>query len=69
MKRLALATIRFYQKAVSPYFRGYCRHTPSCSEYAHEAIRRYGTAKGGWLALRRLARCRPLGSKGYDPVP
>ena len=46
-----------------------CRFTPSCSEYAREAVETYGAGRGGWLALRRLSRCRPFGKSGYDPVP
>ena len=69
MRKLALAAIRFYQVAMSPYSRGYCRHTPTCSHYAHEAISRHGVIRGVWLAARRLLRCRPLGTSGYDPVP
>lgn len=68
MRFLALALIRLYQLALSPFFRGACRHHPSCSAYAYEAIERHG-ARGAWLALKRLARCRPFGSHGYDPVP
>ncbi|MBI4544707.1 MAG: membrane protein insertion efficiency factor YidD [Gemmatimonadetes bacterium] len=64
-----LALIRFYRAAVSPALRPACRFTPSCSAYAEEAVRRYGALRGGWLAARRLLRCRPLGGKGYDPVP
>ena len=69
MRKLALASIGLYRMAISPYVRGYCRHTPSCSLYAHEAISRYGAIKGVGLAAKRLARCRPLGTRGYDPVP
>ncbi len=69
MRKMALAAIRLYQMAMSPYLAGYCRHTPTCSRYAHEAIATYGVAKGVWLAVRRLGRCRPLGTNGYDPVP
>ncbi len=70
MKRLLLALIRFYQRAISPCFPPRCRFTPSCSHYAYEAIQKYGVLKGGWLALRRLLRCHPF-YKGdyYDPVP
>lgn len=70
MKRVFLALIRFYQKYISPAFPPRCRYTPTCSQYAFEAIERYGALKGGWLALRRFLRCHPF-HKGdyYDPVP
>lgn len=68
MRFLALALIRLYQLTLSPYFRGACRHHPSCSEYAHEAVARHGM-RGLWMAMKRLLRCRPFGSHGYDPVP
>ena len=69
MRALALFLIRAYQRLISPVFRGHCRFTPSCSEYAHDAIERHGVLRGGWLAVLRLARCHPLGASGYDPVP
>jgi uncharacterized protein len=69
MRALALFLIRAYQRLLSPAFRGHCRFTPSCSEYAHNAVERYGILRGAWLAARRLARCHPLGASGYDPVP
>lgn len=69
MGKIALAAIRLYQMAVSPYWPGRCRHEPTCSYYAQEAIAKHGVRKGGWLAARRLGRCRPFGSNGYDPVP
>lgn len=69
MKRLLLAIIRGYQKAISPILPATCRYEPTCSHYAQQAIEKYGAAKGGWLALRRLARCTPWGGRGYDPVP
>ena len=70
MKRLMLALIRLYQRAISPYTPPSCRFTPTCSAYAAEAISKYGARKGGWLALRRLLKCHPF-YKGdhYDPVP
>lgn len=69
MRPIALFLIRAYQFLAPPAVRGACRHVPSCSNYAAEAITRHGTLRGGWLALRRLVRCHPLGSHGYDPVP
>ena len=69
MKRLALAAIRFYQRSVSPTRGPTCRFQPSCSHYGYEAIDRYGLVRGSWLTLRRLLRCHPLSSGGFDPVP
>lgn len=66
---LLLAAIRAYQLLLSPWLAGRCRHEPSCSVYAATAIRRFGPLHGGWLALKRLARCQPWGTAGYDPVP
>lgn len=70
MKKLLLAVIRFYQTAISPLFPSRCRFTPTCSAYAYEAIQKYGSLKGGYLAIRRLLRCHPF-YRGdyYDPVP
>lgn len=70
--RAALALLRVYKIALSPVFYlagARCRHAPSCSDYAAEAIRRHGAHRGFWLALARLQRCRPWGSSGFDPVP
>lgn len=64
-----LALIFFYQKCISPLFPSTCRFVPTCSQYAVEAIRKYGPFKGGWLALKRISRCHPWGGSGYDPVP
>lgn len=61
--------IRGYQLLISPLFPPCCRYFPSCSDYARQAVGRHGPVKGGWLALRRLARCHPWGGLGYDPVP
>lgn len=61
--------IRGYQLAISPYLGSNCRYHPTCSAYAIEAVRVHGGLMGGWLALRRLLRCHPLGGHGYDPVP
>ena len=67
--RLLIAPIRFYQRAISPLLPPACRFTPTCSEYAVQAIEAQGPARGSWLAVRRLARCHPWGGSGYDPVP
>ena len=64
-----IVLVRFYQLCISPFTPPSCRFTPTCSQYALEALRKYGPLKGGWLALRRLARCHPWGGSGYDPVP
>jgi uncharacterized protein len=64
-----IATARFWQRWPSAMMGPGCRYTPSCSAYAIEAISRYGAARGGWLAARRLCRCHPFGGHGDDPVP
>ena len=70
MKRVLLWLIRFYQQSISPYFPARCRFRPTCSEYAFQAIAKYGAGKGGLLALRRLLRCHPFSHRDiYDPVP
>lgn len=69
MKKLLLSAIRFYRRAVSPLFPPRCRYIPTCSEYALQAVEKYGPLRGGFLALRRLLRCNPFHKGGYDPVP
>lgn len=69
MKRILILLIRFYQGAISPHVPPVCRFTPTCSQYAVEAIAKHGALKGTWLALRRILRCHPWGGSGYDPVP
>ena len=65
-----VALIRFYQICISPLKpTPSCRFTPTCSQYALEAVRKYGPLKGGWMAIKRIARCHPWGGSGYDPVP
>jgi putative membrane protein insertion efficiency factor len=69
MKRFALVLIRLYQNTISRALPPSCRFTPSCSHYTYEAIEKYGFARGGWLGVKRIARCHPLNPGGYDPVP
>jgi putative membrane protein insertion efficiency factor len=66
---IALLPIWIYRYCISPWTPAMCRYTPSCSEYALIAIKKYGPLKGGWLALKRILRCHPWGGHGYDPVP
>ena len=65
---LMLTLIAFYRSFISPLTPPACRFTPTCSQYAQEAIRKYGPFRGGWLALKRILRCHPFGGSGYDPV-
>ena len=68
--RIALLAIRCYQSYLSILFAGTCRFEPTCSEYAYQAIERFGILRGIWLGLQRLSRCHPLSGKfGFDPVP
>ena len=67
--RVLIALLRVYKRFLSPMLGPRCRFTPSCSEYAMEAIARFGPLRGGWLAARRVGRCHPLHPGGYDPVP
>lgn len=67
--RVMLAALRAYKLLLSPLFTGSCRYLPTCSDYAAQAIREHGAMRGGWLALRRLARCHPFGGSGLDAVP
>lgn len=61
--------VKFYQYCISPFTTPSCRYTPTCSQYAVEALRKHGPLKGSWLTVKRLARCHPWGGSGYDPVP
>jgi len=65
----AMGLIRVYQWTIGPALPPACRFQPTCSRYAYQAIERYGVFKGGWLTVKRLARCQPFGGSGYDPVP
>ncbi len=64
-----IGLIRFYQRTFASIVGGRCRFEPTCSVYGIEAIRRHGAIRGGWLTLRRIARCHPWGGCGHDPVP
>lgn len=66
---LPIKLIRLYQLTLSPYMGRQCRYTPTCSNYALEALRKHGLLRGGWLAFKRILRCAPWGGSGYDPVP
>ena len=68
-KRFLLALLRFYKREISTYLPPSCRFVPTCSEYAMQAVAKYGAVKGGYLAVRRILRCHPFHPGGYDPVP
>lgn len=63
-----IGLIRVYQWVISPWLGPKCRFTPTCSQYAIEAFRKYGLFKGGWMTVRRISRCHPWGGSGHDPV-
>ncbi|WP_154028383.1 membrane protein insertion efficiency factor YidD [Olsenella uli] len=67
--RPLITAVRAYQRYISPLLPPSCIYTPTCSDYAIQALQKYGVLRGGWLALRRIVRCNPLHCGGYDPVP
>ena len=69
MKKFVTSAIRVYQRQISPLSPPRCRYIPTCSEYALEAVEKYGAVKGSWLAAKRILRCNPFHKGGYDPVP
>ncbi|MAQ85737.1 MAG: membrane protein insertion efficiency factor YidD [Maritimibacter sp.] len=69
LARIAALPVHAYRLLLSPWIGHSCRFTPTCSVYALEALERHGAFKGGWLALRRIARCNPWGGSGVDNVP
>jgi len=68
LKLVFITLLRFYKAGVSPLLPPACRFVPTCSEYALEAVERYGALRGGWMGLRRLLRCHPFHPGGFDPV-
>jgi putative membrane protein insertion efficiency factor len=69
MTRILLFLIQLYQKGISPLIGANCRYTPTCSEYATHAVKKFGPLKGSWLAIKRIISCNPWGGHGYDPLP
>jgi hypothetical protein len=69
MKQLFILFVRGYQVVLSPHLPAACRYYPSCSHYAIEALEKHGALRGGWLAIKRIARCHPFRPGGFDPVP
>ena len=69
MKKVLIALVKFYRSAISPYTKPSFRFSPTCSEYALEALEKYGALKGTWLTIKRLSKCHPFHKGGYDPVP
>ena len=69
MSQLLILIVKIYQYTISPMLGPRCRFTPTCSQFAVEAIAKHGAIKGGWLAIKRVSRCHPRNPGGYDPVP
>ncbi|MDE2733020.1 MAG: membrane protein insertion efficiency factor YidD [Gemmatimonadota bacterium] len=68
MKQIVIFLVRAYRLLLSPYLPPSCRYQPTCSQYAEEALDKYGALKGGMIALKRISRCHPWGGSGYDPL-
>ncbi|MGF1643184.1 MAG: membrane protein insertion efficiency factor YidD [Thiotrichales bacterium] len=69
LERPLIWLVQGYRYLISPLLGAHCRHVPSCSEYMIEALQKHGAARGTWLGLKRIGRCHPWGTSGYDPVP
>ena len=69
IRKVFIFIIRLYQKFLSPFLGAQCRYTPTCSQYAVEALQKHGALRGGWLAFKRILSCNPWGGHGHDPVP
>lgn len=67
--KILIYIVRLYQKFLSPFLGAQCRYTPTCSQYAVEALQKHGALKGSWLAAKRIVSCNPWGGHGHDPVP
>ena len=68
MKWLPVHLVLLYRATLAPFLGGQCRYVPTCSQYAIDAINKYGAFRGGWRAIKRISRCHPWGGKGYDPA-
>ena len=68
MRWLLIHLVLLYRATLGPFMGGYCRYHPTCSQYAIDAVTKYGAVRGGWKALARVCRCHPWGGKGYDPA-
>jgi putative membrane protein insertion efficiency factor len=68
-KKIFIIPIRFYQAAISPLLGSNCRHEPTCSNYSIQAIEEWGIFRGTWMGIKRISKCHPWGTQGYDPVP
>jgi len=68
VKRMMIQLVLIYRAILSPVFGGQCRYVPSCSQYAIDAINKYGSLRGGWRAVKRISRCHPWGGGGFDPA-
>ncbi len=68
MKTLFILLVVLYQKAISPWFISSCRYYPTCSEYTKQALKKYGVIKGSWFGIKRILRCHPFNTGGYDPL-
>ncbi|MCX5776999.1 MAG: membrane protein insertion efficiency factor YidD [Candidatus Firestonebacteria bacterium] len=69
MKNFLIFLLKIYKRGISPYLPRSCKFTPTCSEYAMEALHRFGVVKGSWLSVKRLSKCHPFHKEGHDPVP
>jgi putative membrane protein insertion efficiency factor len=69
VKNFLIFLLKIYKRGISPYLPRSCKFTPTCSEYAMEALHRFGVVKGSWLSVKRLSKCHPFHKEGHDPVP